>query len=440
MRMLKIGLRLLLVASLIALSPSWTMAEDAKQTFSQSELDQMAAPIALYPDSLLSQILMASTYPADVAEASKWSKANPGQEGDAAVTAVQDKSWDPSVMSLVAFPQVLDMMGDKPDWVQNLGDAFLADPDGVMDTIQELRKKAKEEGNLETTKEQKIIVEEASSETIIVIQPTDTKVVYVPVYNPTVVYGTWWWPAYRPYYYYPPGYSLAAGVIGFGIAVGVTNALWGGCNWRRGDVDINVSRYNNINVNRNRLDVSGRNTNWKHNANNRKGVPYRDQGSRDKFAKNVGGADKRQDFRGRDAERARAQSTLKQRAVDPAQGRKQLSGAGGERARESVNKANRENAAGKLASRGDQARTGNKAASRDRASATLANRSDASASTKRRGDGLGSKTANRGSSSNHALRDVGNAGKSTRNFNRGSSSRGAMRGSGGMRSGGGRAR
>ena len=435
MRILKIGLRFLLAASLVATLPEWTMAEDAKQTFSQSELDQMAAPIALYPDSLLSQILMASTYPVDVAEASKWSKANPGQEGDAAVTAVQDKSWDPSVMSLVAFPQVLDMMGDKPDWVQNLGDAFLADPDGVMDTIQGLRNKAKEEGNLETTKEQQVIVEETSSETIIVIQPTDPKVVYVPVYNPTVVYGTWWWPAYRPYYYYPPGYSLAAGVIGFGIAVGVTNALWGGCNWRRGNIDINVNRYNNINVDRNRLDVSGRNTNWKHNANNRKGVPYRDQGSRDKFAKTLGGADKRQDFRGRDAERARAQSTLRQRGVDPAQGRKQLSGTGGERARESVNEVNRKNAAG------NQARTGNKTASRDRAAATLANRSDASASTKRRGDGLGGKTANnRGRTSNHALRDVGNAGKSARNFNRGSSSRGAMRGGGGMRSGGGRAR
>jgi hypothetical protein len=297
-----------------------------------------------------------------------------------------------------------------------------------MDTIQELRKKAKEEGNLETAKEQKVIVEEDSGETIIVIQPTDPKVIYVPIYNPTVVFGPWWWPAYRPYYYYPPGYSLAAGVIGFGIAVGVTNALWGGCNWRRGNVDINVNRYNNINVNRNRLDVSGRNTNWKHNVNNRKGVPYRDQGSRDKFAKNVGGADKRQDFRGRDAERARAQSTLNQRAVDPAQGREQLSGAGGERARESVNKANRENAAGKLASRGDQAGTGNRAASRDRAR------------TKNRGDGPGAtKTTNRGSTGNHALRDVGNAGKSNRNFNRGSSSRGAMRG-GRARSGGGRAR
>jgi len=188
--MLDIGLRLLLTVSLvIALPPALASAQENKPTFSQAELDQMVAPVALYPDALLSQILMASTYPADVAEASKWSKANPNEKDDAAVSAVQDKSWDPSVTSLVAFPQVLEMMGSEPDWVRNLGDAFLADPDGVMDTMQNLRKKAKDEGNLETSKEQEVTVEESSSETIIVVEPADPKVVYVPVYNPTVVYG-----------------------------------------------------------------------------------------------------------------------------------------------------------------------------------------------------------------------------------------------------------
>lgn len=119
----------------------------------------MLAPIALYPDALLSQILMASTYPADVDEAIKWSKDNPKQEGDAAVKAVQDKSWDPSVMSLVAFPQVLSMMGEQQDWVRNLGDVFLASSEAVMDSVQKLRNKAKQEGNLETTEQQKIVVE-----------------------------------------------------------------------------------------------------------------------------------------------------------------------------------------------------------------------------------------------------------------------------------------
>ena len=179
---------------MLCLSFGSVQAEDA--TFSEAELDQMMAPIALYPDSLLAQVLMAATYPADVAEAVKWSKNNPDKDGDSAVEAVQDQSWDPSVMSLVAFPQVLAMMGEKPDWVQDVGDAFLADPEGVMDTAQKLRGKARDEGNLETTEQQKVIVQQpSSSETIIVIEPADPKIVYVPAYNPTIIYGAWWWPA-----------------------------------------------------------------------------------------------------------------------------------------------------------------------------------------------------------------------------------------------------
>ena len=131
--------------TVLSFLPVQAFAAENKATFSQAELDQMLAPIALYPDSLLSQILMAATYPGNVSEAVKWSKSNPKQQGDAAVTAVQNKSWDPSVMSLVAFPQVLEMMGKKPDWVQNLGDAFLASSETVMNSIQNLRQKAKEE-------------------------------------------------------------------------------------------------------------------------------------------------------------------------------------------------------------------------------------------------------------------------------------------------------
>ena len=355
MKKLLVLLGELVFATMLCLSGGAVQAEDA--TFSEAELDQMMAPIALYPDSLLAQILMASTYPADVAEAVKWSKANPDQDGDAAVEAVQDKSWDPSVMSLVAFPQVMTMMGEQPDWVQNVGDAFLADSDGVMDTVQKLRSKAKEEGNLETTEQQKVIVEEpSSSETVIIIEPADPQVVYVPSYNPTVIYGTWWWPRYTPWYYRPYGYGFGSAVvrgIGFGIGVGITNSLWGGCSWGRGrgSVDINVNKYNNINVNRNKLDVNKKNTNWNHNSNNRRGVPYKDEKSRQKFENKRGGADQREDFRGRDAQRDKARETLDKRAVDPAEGRKELKGSGGDKARDSVSKANRDVAQGKLGDR-----------------------------------------------------------------------------------------
>ncbi|RLA24805.1 MAG: DUF3300 domain-containing protein [Gammaproteobacteria bacterium] len=382
-----------------------SQAED--KTFSEAELDQMMAPIALYPDALLSQILMASTYPADIAEAVKWSKEHPDQEGDAAVNSVQEKSWDPSVMSLVAFPQVLTMMGEQADWVQNVGDAFLANSEGVMDTVQKLRKKAKDEGNLETTEQQKVVVEEQASETIIIIEPADPEVVYVPVYNTTVVYGTWWWPHYRPWYYYPPGYGFGSAVmrgIGFGVGIGITHALWGGCHWGRGhgSVNINVNKYNNINANRNKINANNRNSNWKHNASNRRGVPYRDNKSRQQYGNKRAGADQRQNYRGRDAQRDKARSTLDKRAVDPTAGRKQLQGSGGDKARSSVNKANRQTAQNRQ-NRGNNYSSGSR------------------------------------KSHNNALKGAGNAQKSRQNVNRGTRSNRSMNNrSSGHRSGGAR--
>ncbi|MFZ0135193.1 MAG: DUF3300 domain-containing protein [Desulfobacterales bacterium] len=324
------GLRLLLVVTLLMTSFAW--AQESKP-FKPEELDQMLAPIALYPDSLLSQVLMAATYPAEVAEAAAWSKAHPDQKGDAAVKAVADKPWDPSVQSLEAFPQVLATMAEKPEWVQQVGDAFLAQPEDVMNSAQRLRAAAKKSGNLETTAQQKVIVEQApqTQQTIIKIEPANPQVVYVPAYNPTVVYGTWWYPSYPPVYLPPPpgyvfGTALISG-IAFGIGIGITNSLWGGCNWGRGNVDINVNRYNNINVNR-KLNVNQNNVNWNHNAQNRRGVPYRDAQSRERFGKQVAGADSRQDFRGResqrDVSRERAQAAMKDRGLDPAKGREKL--------------------------------------------------------------------------------------------------------------------
>ena len=408
MKLLRQGLHLLLMMSLTFQPLGSALAADSKKTFSQEELDQMMAPIALYPDSLLSQILMASTYPADVAEAVKWSKSNTKQKGDDAVKAVQDKSWDPSVMSLVAFPQVLEMMGQKPDWVQNVGDAFLANAEGVMNTVQSLRKKAKDQGNLETTKEQTVKVEEQAGQQVIIVEPASPTVIYVPTYNPTIVYGTWWYPAYPPYYYRPIGYGfgtvLATG-IAFGIGIGITNALWGGCNWGRGNVNINVNKHNNINVNHNKLNVNNRNTNWNHNSNNRKGVPYRDKASRQKYSKQHSGVDKRNDFRGRDAQRDKARSTLSQRGVAPAQGRKDLLGAGGSKARNSVNRVDRDFSSGKYSNLG-----GNH---------------------NRQSSGY-----NR-SSGDHALSNVGKADRSRSNYSRGQSSNRSFKNYGGSRSSGG---
>ncbi|WP_345777467.1 DUF3300 domain-containing protein [Luteibacter sp. dw_328] len=287
--------------------------------FKKEQIDQFMAPIALYPDALLSQVLMASTYPADVADAAAWSKANPKATGDAAVKQVANQPWDPSVQSMVAFPPVLAQMGAHPDWVRNVGDAFLAQPDDVMGSVQRLRAQAQKAGNLKSTEQQKVIVQQtAPTTTIIQIEPADPQVVYVPSYNPTVVYGTWAYPAYPPPYYPPPpGYyhpvatGLAAG-LAFGTGIAVANSLWGGCDWGHNDVNINVNRYNNMNVN-NRISGNG-NTNWNHNPANRRGTPYNGAATQQRFNQGVGGAQQRQAFRGQaggaDASRQRAMQSF----------------------------------------------------------------------------------------------------------------------------------
>jgi hypothetical protein len=282
----------------------------APAVFKQEEMDQLVAPIALHPDPLISQILMASTYPLEVVQADRWAKQNASLKGDALTKALEAQDWDPSVRSLVNFPQVLTMMSEKLDWTQKLGDAFLAQEKAVLATIQSLRAKAQASGNLKTTKEQTVIVEEK----IIKIEPASPQVVYVPTYNPTVVYGAWPYPAYPPYYYYPPGY-VATSMFAFGAGVAMGAAwgyAWGNCNWGGGDVDIDVNRNTNINNNINRdqakqklqergqINQKGQGK-WQHNAEHRKGVSYRDQGTAQKFNKaSTNDAIKsREQFRGR---------------------------------------------------------------------------------------------------------------------------------------------
>ncbi len=140
---------------------------------------------------------MASTYPLEVVKASSWVKQNKGLKGDALTAALEKQEWDPSVKSLVNFPQVLQMMTDKLDWTQKSGDAFLAQQKDVLDTVQTLRGEGDEAGNLKTTKEQKVVVEKDPQ--VILIQQANPEVIYVPAYNPTVVYGVWAYPAYPPY-------------------------------------------------------------------------------------------------------------------------------------------------------------------------------------------------------------------------------------------------
>jgi hypothetical protein len=305
-RLLAWAMILLLAAPPVAL----TQQAGAAPVFKQEELDQILAPIALYPDSLVAQILMASTYPLEVVQADRFAKQNASLKGEALTKALESQSWDPSVKSLVNFPQVLTMMSEKLDWTQKLGDAFLAQQKPVMDTIQSLRAKAQAAGNLKTTKEQTVIVEQK----IIKIESASPQVIYVPTYNPTVVYGAWAYPAYPPYSYYPPGY-VATSMFAFGAGVAMGAAwgyAWGNSNWSGGDVDIDVNRNTNINNNINRdqakqklqergqINQKGQG-NWQHNAEHRKGVAYRDQGTAQKFnrASTNDAIKSREQFRGR---------------------------------------------------------------------------------------------------------------------------------------------
>ncbi|HEY6008976.1 MAG TPA: DUF3300 domain-containing protein, partial [Geobacteraceae bacterium] len=189
-----------ILLSLPVLAGAQGEGDASQQKLSKEELAQLLAPIALYPDELVAQILMASTYPLEIVQADRWAKSHKQSAGEVLAKQLEKENWDPSVKSLVNFPVVLAKMSEKLELTTKIGDAFLAQQKDVMDTIQELRRKAYEAGNLKTTKEQKVIVEKET----IVIQPANPEVVYVPSYSPTVVYGTWMYPAYPPYYYYPP--------------------------------------------------------------------------------------------------------------------------------------------------------------------------------------------------------------------------------------------
>lgn len=219
--------------------------KDSPPQLKPEELDQMVAPIALYPDSLLAQVLMAATYPLEVVQADRWLKSSKDLKGEKLNDALEKKNWEPSVKSLVPFPQVLAMMSEKLEWTQKLGDAFLNQQKDVMGSVQRLRAKAQASGNLKTTKEQKVIVQKE----IIVIEPA-TQVIYVPAYNPTVVYGVWAYPAYPPYPVYPPGYVAATAAISFGVGVAVGAAMYGGVHWGGGYGGGNVYVNNSVNVNR----------------------------------------------------------------------------------------------------------------------------------------------------------------------------------------------
>ena len=231
-------------------------APSEPQPLKPGELDGLVAPIALYPDTLLANVLMAAAYPLEVVRAERWVNQNKDLKGEPLKAAAEKQDWDASVKALVAAPSVLQTMSDHLDWTQKLGEAFLAQQQDVMDAVQRMRAKAYDRKKLATTKQQIVTVKQEQNRQTIYIEPAVPDALYVPYYEPQVVFGDWPYtdyPAY-PYYWGYPGY-IGAGLIATGVAFGAAYALgrwasngyWGGggfwglnrINWGGGAIDIN---------------------------------------------------------------------------------------------------------------------------------------------------------------------------------------------------------
>jgi hypothetical protein len=247
---------------------------------SSEQLDQLLAPIALYPDELLSDILMAATYPLGVVEAARWVRdpQNASLKGDQLLEALENQDWDPSVKSLLQFPRILVMMDDELDWTERLGEAFLADQSGVMDSVQRLRQRAQSAGRLVSFPEASVTVEDQ----IISIAPSTPDLVYIPVYDPSVVYGDWPYPAFPPDTF--PVFSDGATVVGLGcrwLSAPIVAPLWGWHHfqWRRHNINIDRDRFAVFDVSHPPIEGDT----WGHDPSHRGNVQYRDPGVRARF-------------------------------------------------------------------------------------------------------------------------------------------------------------
>ena len=275
----------------------------SQQLLNSGQLDALAAPIALYPDPLIAEILMASTYPLEVVEAARWLAAHKGLKGAQLKAAVSAQSWDESVKSLTATPSVLQMMNDKLEWTQKLGDAVLAQQPDVMGAIQRLRQRAQANKKLASNKQQTVTTQEEGGQQVIDIQPAEPDMLYVPYYDPGVVYGAWPDPDYPPYYFGAPDYigaDLLAGGLAFGGAYALGNWVGGGYRWGGGFNWGAHNIYVNRPVNPNNAVVR----NWTHDPVHRQGVRYTNPAVAQRFAgaRNIGaGPQSRMDFRGRGA-------------------------------------------------------------------------------------------------------------------------------------------
>jgi hypothetical protein len=434
---------LLLPGDMSALAPQSAAAQDqaaaAAAKLPPEQLDSLVAPIALYPDPLLSQTLVASTYPLEIIQLQQWLGQHKDLKDQALADAVKKQDWDPSIQSMAAMPDVVKRLSDDIKWTTDLGNAFLAQQSDVMDAVQRMRKKAQDKG-LKSNEQMKVETQTVENKQVVVIQQANPQVIQVPSYDPVVVYGAPPYP-YPPIYYPPPppsGWAVAGGMaLSFGVGVAM-GAMWGGgwgygCGWGHNDVDINVNNNFNRNTNiqggnrvnaqgGNRVNARGGNT-WQHNPQHRGGAPYSDRATANKFGGSARG------------------DSISSRQANARQNQAQRGNAGA-----GVN--NR--AAGGAGNRGDAGGVGN----RGGAGGSNAGNRGASAGTRdvnsgRGGGGGGDKVGNRSVPSGGGSRNNSAFGNSSGGFSgsnarsssaRGSSSMGGSRGGGGGSRGGGRRR
>jgi len=304
--------------TLALVSSSWqesTSAQSQTSKIPPDQLDSLVAPIALYPDPMLAQVLAASTYPLEIIQLQQWLEKNKNLKDKALADAVAKQSWDASVQALAALPDVVKRLADDIRWTADLGNAFLAQQSDVMDAVQRMRKKAQDKGNLKSTEQQKVETKVIENKSIIVVEQANPQVVYVPSYDPVIVYGPPIYP-YPPIYYPPAGYYAAGMALSFGVGV-MMGAFWSGgwgwgCGWG-GNNDITINRNNNFNRNtnvgggnRNNINGGNRPSNqpargggnrpstqpvrgsggsdrWQHNPEHRGGAPYKDRATADRF-------------------------------------------------------------------------------------------------------------------------------------------------------------
>ncbi len=267
------------------------------QTLTPDQLNDLVAPIALYPDELLSQIMVAATYPLEVVEAYQWQQKNPGLTGPALTQAAQQQNWDPSVQALVVFPDVMKRLNDDVTWTTNLGNAFLAQQQDVMDAVQRMRQRAQQAGRLQSTPQENVTTTNSGGQPYIAIEPADPDIMYVPVYDPVWIWGPPLWYPY-PRWYWPPRTILGGGLY-FGFGVGIDVGLffgggwhgWGGWGWHPGwgnhTVIVNNTFIHQYNFNASHLANMHGNSTWSHDPEHRAGVPYANQGLRDQYRGNV---------------------------------------------------------------------------------------------------------------------------------------------------------